>query len=279
MKKNIIKSITLSSLLILTSCNSTSYKYDEPLFITGDIADDSVKNNFFEKTKNYSNFIPDGCYEYTHISKVKYNDEYIDYLTNYYKIKYISSIDSKTGKLTYTLDKYIHYSKTSDNPIFKQDRRNIVYEIIYDGNTFVRHKATPYLDQKVYYQNVPNSAATIDLLIKYIFVQSTLTSYYNLINKNNVYHFELIDYKEQENIYHSNYYEDIGFEYNSNFTKLNRAAYIFIYFGYYFKDSQENYNKDYSIGVLKCIEDFEIKIPDLSEYTLKQFNEDAFTIY
>ena len=52
MKNNFMKSITLFSLLILVSCNSVSYKYDEPLFISGDKASESVKENLFEKTKN-----------------------------------------------------------------------------------------------------------------------------------------------------------------------------------------------------------------------------------
>ena len=80
MKNNFMKSITLFSLLILVSCNSVSYKYDEPLFISGDKASESVKENLFEKTKKYANFIPDGCYEYDFVRTVKYDDKYVDEL-------------------------------------------------------------------------------------------------------------------------------------------------------------------------------------------------------
>lgn len=274
MKKNIIKSITLSSLLILTSCNSTSYKYDEPLFITGDIADDSVKNNFFEKTKNYSNFIPDGCYEYTYTRKINYYGVYNDEIVINIKMKVRNIINSKTGKSTYTLDKLIYHYKANDDAKWYNKNYNPYREIYkyYDGNTYTDNEIAvqniSYPSYKHYYTNIKNPTIDFSHLNRPT-QKDLIKNDYVLYSKNNIYHFEYSSYKDYEYINSIYYNEDIAFEFNSDFTKLNQLSFNYISFGYYFKDSSNVPLKDYDIGIVKAIDEFEVELPDLNDYELK----------
>ena len=273
MKNNFMKSITLFSLLILVSCNSVSYKYDEPLFISGDKASESVKENLFEKTKKYANFIPDGCYEYDFVRTVKYDDEYVDEIFHNVKIKIRNIISPLTGKLSYTCDKVIWHFKSAENANWYSPKFHGVYKEtikMYDGNTYIEN-TTAFNESysfKHYYSNLKDPVVKFSFLFNATNILS-LDKYYDLYSKDNIFHFEYNNTSRMEPKENNYYFEDVAFKYNSDFTKLYNISYIFFSYGDYFYDSNGNPNKDYTTLKLKSIDDFKVEMPSLDGYTLQ----------
>ncbi len=283
MKKNILKLIPLINLILLSSCNNITYKDDNPLFIMGESikADDSVKQEFIEKTKNYHNYLPDGLYK-LHRSCDRINmGEYIRYFDFEYQVEYINLESSIRYDNSYTIDyncpRFIFHEKYSTNDIFQpswaDDSRMIVEGYYaYDGSTYFYYiKYKDNSEKKVYYTNLVGKGIHLSFIYT-----SYLLEYpaYDLYYSNGIYHFS--NNLTSKNIYNdpsfytrSSYYtEDVSFKYSSDFTQLLELSSVDI------ESEDPNFDKNVNSYTYKNIYNFKkldslnIEIPDLSSYTL-----------